>query len=283
MTIKIVFCGSPDFSIPALDMIANQKNYETLTIISQPDKPAKRGKKILSTPITNYAKEKNIPFYTPKSKQDFKDLILKLNPDLILVIAYGMIIPQEITDNFICINAHASLLPKYRGASPIQASLLHQDKETGVCLIQMNEKMDEGDIIKSAKTKISTETNFGTLHDILANETKQLIQQFLNTFTPKTPIIGTAQDHDQATYCQKITNQDLYLNPNDSIKTNYGKIKAFSPKPGAYITHQNKRIKIIDASIQNNKIIPTQVHVEGKKVMSYDDYLKGYKTDIILC
>ena len=167
MTLNIVFCASPQFAIPALDICIKLTPPTQLTVLSQPDKIRTRGKKSSPTPIKQHAINHNLTTYTPQTKEEFSKLIITINPDLVIVIAYGMIIPKAITDNYLCINAHASLLPQYRGASPIQTALLNNDAETGITLIKMNEKMDEGPIIEQ-KQPIAKDCTFKQLHDELA-------------------------------------------------------------------------------------------------------------------
>ena len=278
----LLFCGSPDFACPSLNHLITNKHWQ-IHVITQPDKVRSRGKKTSPTPVKTLAQTHKLPVHTPPSKETFSTIVNKLNPDLIIVIAYGMIIPESITSNYYCINAHASILPQYRGASPIQTSLLNQDSKTGVTLIHMNENLDEGPILDIQSIPINPSDNFQSLHDSLATLSATAItkisQDFLENNLPK----ETPQDHKNATYCKKIQKKDLELNPKNPIEKTLAKIKAFSPIPGAYIQINNKRIKILDAEIKSDTLIPKQVKPEGKPVMSYHDYCQGQRPPIQLC
>ena len=283
MNLNIIFCGSPEFSCESLSILAKLNINKTITVITQPDKIRKRGNKIQPTPVKALALQHNLTVHTPKSKNEFEKLITSIKPDLIIVIAYAMIIPKNITDTYLCINAHTSLLPKYRGASPIQTALLNQDNETGISLIQMNSKLDEGNIITQTTIPIEKTDTYGLLHDKLATLTASMILELIQSYLKNPNVDNTPQNHQLASYCSKITTSDCQLNINDPIKTNLAKIKAYSPKPGAYLTIQQQKIKILDAKIESNTLIPLQVQPEGKKVMSYTDYLLGNKKEINLC
>ena len=283
MTLNIVFCASPDFAIPALNACIKSKHTSKITVISQPDKIRTRGKNTTPTPIRKHAQDHNIVTHTPQCKTEFEQLIHCIKPNLIIVIAYGMIIPKTITDTYFCVNAHGSLLPKYRGASPIQAALLNNDSETGITLIKMNEKMDEGDIINSEKISISTKDTFGTLHDKLATLTHNMIATLLDHYQDKQVLSTKQQQHENATYCHKIIKSELYLNPTHPTTQNLAKIKAFSPKPGAYTWCNKKRLKVLNAFIENDKLMLTMVQPEGKKPMTYNDFRKGNQEPIELC
>tara|TARA_B100000427_G_scaffold329821_1_gene348170 strand:+ start:2827 stop:3678 length:852 start_codon:yes stop_codon:yes gene_type:complete len=283
MSLNIIFCGSPTFSCESLEALITLPINKTISVITQPDKIRKRGNKIQPTPIKTLAVKHNLQTYTPESKESFNKLITNLKPDIIIVIAYAMIIPKNITDTYICINAHTSLLPKYRGASPIQAALLNQDTKTGICLIHMNDKLDEGNIITSKEIAITKTDTYGHLHDKLATLTATMITEFINQFQNNTNLTSIPQNHQQASYCKKIKSNDYKLNIKDPIEITLAKIKAYSPKPGAYISINNKTIKILDAKIESGKLIPIKVQPEGKNVMLYKDYLLGNKNEINLC
>lgn len=282
MSLNIVFCGSPDFPCHTLKQLIDKRDY-TISVISQTDKIRSRGKKSTPTAVKSLALKNSLPTYTPESKIEFENIIKKINPDIIIVIAYGMILPKSIVSNYYCINAHGSLLPQYRGASPIQASILNQDKNTGITIIKMNEKMDEGNILLQESIDISPKDNFQIVHDKLAKLSTHLIITFLNKFKNKTTIVEIEQDHNKASYCHKINKGNLLLNKSDTLERTLAKIKAFSPLPGAYVIIDNKRVKILDAEIIENKLYPLKVKPEGKKIMSYSDYLLGQQKEIILC
>lgn len=261
--------GSPDFALSTLKSL--HEKYGVASVLTRPDAPKGRGKKLTPTPIKAWAEEHNIPVYTPQDKTEVASQLKELNPSLCVVIAYGMILPKSITDTIPCINLHGSILPQYRGASPIHASLLNNDTETGITAIQMNEKMDEGDILHINRIPIADSDTLQTLHDTLSELSAKTILDTLESPTTPRP-----QDHNQASYCQKLTTEDRKLTPNDSAPLKYGKIRAFSPKPGAFIEDPSgKKIKILNATLSNSTLIPITVQPEGKGPMTYSDYLLG--------
>lgn len=278
MKSKVIFCATPDFACPTLAKLHEDNTVNIIHVITQPDKIRTRGRQTSPTPVKALASKLNIETSTPTNKAEFKTIIEQLNPDLIIVIAYGMILPKEIVENYFCINLHASLLPMYRGASPIQTALLNNDTITGVTLIHMNEKMDEGDILAKQQCDITHSDNFLTVHNKLATLSATLCLNWLNQTKKPTPI---KQEHSKASYCKKIQKEDLELKITSQPAENYAKIRAFSPTPGAFIMKEGKRIKILEAKLENDIIIPTLVKPEGKKLMSYSDFKKGYNISLL--
>lgn len=270
---KILFCGTPDFAALHLKAILSAFPSLELQVLSRPDAPKGRGRKETVSPVKQVALDHHFPVATPHTKAELSTYVKTFNPDLIIVVAYGMIFPKELTDHYLCVNVHGSLLPAYRGASPIQASLLNNDLKTGITLIQMNEKMDEGDILGIAELPILETDNFQTLHDRLADCGTQLLLSFIQKFPTMTRL---KQDHQEATYCSKLSKADTILNPEDTLLTKLGKVRAFSPTPGATWIHNGKRIKILSAKSDGQKLIPLIVKPEGKGEMSYADYQRGY-------
>lgn len=268
-TLKIIFMASPDFALPSLQALYELPSVTISAVFSRPDTRKGRHKQLQPTPIKAWAINHHIETYTPTHKEELAEQVQKLNPDLIFVIAYGMILPKSVTDHYMCINVHGSLLPHYRGASPIHASLLHNDTQTGVTLIHMNEKMDEGDMIMKTTYDIDPKDNFQHLHDTLAQHSAEACASLIHDYPNLTM---TPQDHTQASYCSKLTSDDFELKDTDSLQTKQGKIRAFSPAPGAFIFQDGKRIKILEASVDGEKLIPIRVKPEGKREMSYRDY-----------
>ncbi|RAP33850.1 methionyl-tRNA formyltransferase [Candidatus Marinamargulisbacteria bacterium SCGC AG-410-N11] len=280
---KILFLGSPDFATTVLKKIYSDFSKYLVGVISQPDAAKGRGLKLFPTPVKAWSMSNQIPVFTPDSKTELSDNIQSINPDLVVVVAYGMILPKQITDNYVCINAHASLLPSYRGASPIHSSLLNQDSKSGVTIIQMNEKMDEGPIISKQETLLTASDNFETLHNRLAAIAANLCHEFISNFI-KSPTISTSiQNHQSASYCKKLSAKDYQILSTDSPKVILGKIKAFSPKPGAFIIRNDRRIKIINATLTQDQFTILTVKPEGKKEMSYHDFCLGNPEGITLC
>lgn len=308
---KIIFMGTPDFSVPTLTKLYEDKNIDLLMVVTKEDKEAGRGKDIKESDIKSKAKElnikynKNIPIYTPhKIKDDVKLIseIKNLNPDFIIVVAYGQILPKEILDipKYACINGHASLLPKYRGASPIQGALLNGEKETGTTTMLMSEGMDEGDILLTKKIDIDDEDTAGILFEKLSYITADLLIETINDFNNIKPI---KQDNSKATYVKMIKKEDGLIDiNNDTIDMIDRKVRGYYPWPSSFIKDENgKIIKIFKIKkydgdmIDNNKIIfkygkdkllmrckdgyveILELQAEGKKRMNSRDYINGMK------
>ena len=248
---KIIYMGTPDFAVPALKALANSE-HEVCAVFTQPDKP--RGRKMIMTPpdVKVCAEKLNIPVYQPETFKDGKplEIINKYNPDVIVVAAYGKILPKSVLDSakYGCINLHGSLLPKYRGASPIQQSVLNGDKETGVTAMQMDVGLDTGDILKVVKTEIGVNETSGELFDRLSLMGGELILDTLSALE-KGEITPIKQDESLATHTSKI---DKSLCPIDFTKPAFevhNKIRGLNPWPSCYTGLQGKMLKIWDADI----------------------------------
>lgn len=277
---KLLLMGTPRFSAMVFQDLVNAFPEKTFSVISRVDKPKGRGRSLLKSPVSDWALQTGLPLYRFSDKTAVEGFIQSYQPDLVLVVAYGLILPASIVHQFYCVNAHASLLPLYRGASPIQSALLSGDSHTGVTLIKMNEKMDEGDIISSAECPIFLDEFFPSLHDKLATLSSQLMIDMMSRFFSGQPLGLIPQESLKATYCEKITSQAFELLASDDAQTKYRKIKAYYPF--AFINHNGKRIRILNAEIQQGLLRPIQVQPEGKSGMSYEDYLRGNKIPILL-
>ncbi len=271
---SILFMGSPSYALPTLEALHKQFPDTTFTVFTRPDAPQGRSKTPVPTPIKTWALENQIPVFTPQSKTELAEQVQRINPSLIVVIAYGMILPKIITDTYFCLNLHGSLLPQYRGASPVQASLLNGDTKTGITLIKMNEKMDEGDIVYTVETAISENEHFGELFERLSHLSADSCLEFLSKCWPDN-IRFESQDHNKASVCYKLNKDDFELKPTENVETWLRKIKAFSPAPGAYVLEDGKRTKILKANYTNGQLLPEMVQPEGKKPMTYTDYCRG--------
>jgi methionyl-tRNA formyltransferase len=271
---RILFMGSPLFAVASLSAILGHSSVNVVAVVTQPDQPKGRGKQVTPTAVNLFATERGIPVFTPKTKRGLVNVVETLQPDMIVVVAYGRLLPAVITDKYVCLNVHGSLLPQYRGASPIHAALMNGDKLTGVTLIQMNEKMDEGPILSMSSCDIADGDSFQTLHDRLSEMGGQLLTHFFND--PKVCLADAVlQNVEIASYCQKLTSEDALLTSDRSAVENWGRVRAFSPVPGAYLIDGGKRIKIIDAVVSGEKLTPLVVKPEGKSAMSYEDYKRG--------
>lgn len=274
---RILFMGTPEFAVHIVDAVFRHFPELLSAVVTMPDAGRGRGKKETPSEVKQWAMKQHIPAETPQTKQEIIRLAEKYNPDLILVAAYGMILPKAVTDRYLCVNVHASLLPKYRGASPIQTALLRGDNRTGVTLFRMNEKMDEGDILLEREIPILETDNFGTLHDKLAALGAEASCDLIRIYQSESELIPVPQRHKNATYCKKIDKEDLKLPSEETPVQKLNRIRAFSPQPGAYTDHRGKRVKILAAELASgNRLLPTCVKPEGKNAMTYSDYLLAH-------
>jgi methionyl-tRNA formyltransferase len=297
---RIIFIGTSEFGIPTLEKL--KKEQELVLVITQPDKPAGRKKELTPPPIKVWALKNNIQVLQSENILNLKALIEEVKPDLSIVAAYGQIIPKDILDipKFKSINIHGSLLPKYRGASPIQAAILNQEQETGITLIQMDEKMDHGPIIAKEVVRLSGSETFVELYKKLGIVAADLISKILpDWFSGK--IIAAEQVHSHASYVKLIKREDAKLDWSQSAKVIDAKIRALNPEPGTWTMLDGKVVKILKASILGDhkielpgKIYPHQgllavktidnslqielIQLEGKSVVSGKDFLNGLKT-----
>lgn len=248
-SLNLVFAGTPAFTVPALDALAASK-HQLSAVYTQPDRPAGRGRRLQASPAKLWAEKHQIPVYQPLN---FKTLeaqneLKALKPDLLVVIAYGLILPQAVLDipRLGCINVHASLLPNWRGASPIQSSLLHGDTETGVTIMQLDAGMDTGPMLTRATCSISSDTTASSLHNTLALLAQQPLLETLDALAEGRahPI---AQQHEQASYAPKITKQDAIINWKKSAIHIDRQIRAFNPWPIARTEAGDQTLRVHQA------------------------------------
>ena len=272
--------GSPDFALPSLQAFRQSFPETKLIIFSRPDAPKGRNQKLTPTPIKSWALNQNLTVFTPMTKNELTSLVLEFNPDLIIVAAYGMIIPKQITNHYFCLNIHASLLPQYRGAAPMQAAILNNDPQTGITLMKIVEKLDSGPILSQEKIPLSPEDNIQSIHDNLADLGAQMLIKYLNNNFLTDNISYIEQNETKASYCPKIDKNllalDLKMDPNEFIN----RVRAFSPYPGAYLIFDNHRYKILKACNNNGKIEIREIQPEGKNKMTYQEFLLGHPKGI---
>ena len=247
MALKIIFMGTPSFAVPILESILNSQHH-ILAVYTQNPKKGDRGQKIKISPIHYFAKEKKIAVRSPQNldKEEMM-FIQKLNPDIIVVVAYGKIIPPEYLKikNIKFINIHASLLPKWRGAAPIQRSLMEMDEETGISIMKIIPKLDSGPFLLQEKIQIKKSDNYDSLSAKLANLGSRLIIKSLNLIeTNNFKLID--QDETKATYARKIDKKESKIDWNTPAKKLIAKINGLT-FPGAWFEHKKKRIKILEA------------------------------------
>jgi methionyl-tRNA formyltransferase len=242
---EIVFFGSPALALPSLKKLL-EADHSIALIITQPDRPSGRGKKLVPCPVKKTALDLNIPYYQPlkiRNDQTALDRIKEIRPDLNVVVAYGQIIPSSIIylPRYNSLNVHFSLLPKYRGASPIQWALLEGEDKTGITIFELDEKMDEGDILFQEEVKISSGENAAELEARLAQKGADLL---IKTIAQIDKLKHHKQDHSQATYAPKISKEDGKIDWTKNSLSIERQVRAFTPWPSAYAFLKDIRIKI---------------------------------------
>lgn len=250
---KIIFMGTPDYAEQILKTLINTSDIEVVAVYTQPDKPVGRKKVMTSPLVKTIGNENNIDVYQPNRLRDSEvvEELLKIECDYIVVAAYGQILPQTILDHAPCINLHASILPQYRGASPIQQTLLNNDKTTGVTAMLMEAGLDTGDILKISTIDVPSDEMVENLFNRLTEVACALTVDVLQNFSLYTPI---AQDDSLSTHCTKITKADGEV-VFENADTLYNKYRAFTPWPGIYLASGLKLKKInLEESASSNKI-----------------------------
>ena len=241
----ILFAGTPEFARASLRALV-ESNYKPAVILTQPDRPSGRGKKLSASPVKAYARSQGIEIWQPATLKDpdVADKITAINPDIIVVAAYGLILPQAILDipKFGCLNVHASLLPRWRGAAPIQQAILSGDAETGICLMQMEAGLDTGPVFASAATLIGEDETAGELHDRLASMGGELLVAGLQDILDG-KLEATSQDEAAATYAGKIQRQDAAIDWDRDAGEIHRGIRAYNPVPGAWFELDGDNIK----------------------------------------
>ncbi|HGM3505542.1 TPA: methionyl-tRNA formyltransferase [Clostridioides difficile] len=277
---KIVFMGTPDIAVPCLQKIIDEK-YEILGVVTQPDKPKGRGKKLGMSPVKELAIGNNIPVYQPIKARDkeFIDTMKSLNPDVIVVVAFGQILPKEILEipRLGCINVHVSLLPKYRGAAPINWVIINGEEKTGVTTMYMDEGLDTGDMILKTEVNLDENITAGELHDKMMNIGAETLKETLKLIEE-----GTAprevQNHEEFSYAP-IMNKSLgNIDFSKSAREIHNLVRGVNPWPSAYTTYNGVTMKIWKTKVLNEKSTKgagtiIDVSKEGIKVSTRDKVL----------
>jgi methionyl-tRNA formyltransferase len=245
---KIIFAGTPDFAVAPFDALV--KEHEVVAAFTQPDRKAGRGKKLTSPPVKAYALKIGVPVFQPTSLRDQAELIRSLNADLIVVVAYGMLLPQEILDipPLGCLNIHASVLPRWRGAAPIQRAIEAGDKQTGVSIMRMELGLDTGPVFKTLLLDIQGDDTSETMHDKLAKLGAKGICDVVKTLQKNPMLAPTPQDHATSNYARKITKTEAEINWHRSAKELHQQLRAFIPWPISQTTHNGTRLRLWQAS-----------------------------------
>ena len=259
---KIAFMGTPIFSVPILKNIY-QNGYEISAVYTQPPRKSNRGQKIEKSPIHSFAETISFDVRTPdklKNNKSEYEYFKKLDLDLVIIVAYGIIIPKEFLslskEGFI--NLHASILPRWRGAAPIQRSIMSQDKETGISVMRINEKLDEGDVSHIFKINIEENENAESLSERLSNLASEKISDVIDSIMDKEANFKP-QDHAKAIYAKKINKNEGLIDWNDKARNIIGKINGLFPYPGGYFIYKGERYKILKAKISFSKDQPGKV------------------------
>ncbi len=295
---RVVFMGTPDFSVPALERIATE--HEVVAVVTQKDKPKGRGMSVSYTPVKESALKLNIPIYQPDKvkEESFVDELKELNPDVIVVIAFGQILSNDILTlpKYGCINVHASLLPKYRGAAPIQWAVIDGEEKSGVCTMKMDEGLDTGDIIDVDEITLDPKETGGSLFDKLAKLGGELILKTLqNLEFGKATFIK--QDDSKSTYAKKMTKELGHIDFTKDAESIERLIRGLNPWPSAFTYLDGKVMKIWDADVVDAGGVPgtvisedkdsfviatgskalkvNELQLEGKKRMKASDFLNG--------
>lgn len=300
---KIIFFGTPQFSAEILEEIVKDPIFEVIAVVTQEDKPVGRGNQMTQPPVKKTAERANIKVIQPKN---IKELVEKLKEfesvDFFIVVAFGMILSQEILElPKICpLNIHASILPKYRGASPISEAILNGDKKTGISFMIMDEELDHGPVYKIVETNIkNTDTTETLTNKLRILATKHLPKTFEEIATNK--IKATPQNHTQATICKKIKKRDGKIDFTKNAEDIENMIRAYTPWPSVFFKMNDKKIKLIQAETSDENIkagtfiiegktlkigtnkgtlIPKILKPEGKRELKVEEFINGYKTFI---
>ena len=300
MSFKILFMGTPEFSIPILKSIY-ETNNKILEVYTQPPKKKNRGQKIINSPIHEYSKKLGISVRDPSEFDNEEiDHIEKLKPDLVIVVAYGKILPKKLLNlkNILFVNVHASLLPKWRGAAPIQRAIMNMDHETGVSIMKIVPKLDAGPVLIQSKIKITKEINLKELSDKMSELGAKLILDTLKLVENK-KVNFIEQNESEATYAKKIEKIETRINWKDDAGKILAKINAFCPNPGCWFELDGIRMKIIKAkeiiikgapgtildekltiACFRNAIQIIELQKEGKQKMTTNEFLRGNKIKI---
>ena len=247
---KVLFMGTPDFAVPCLESIIKSENNNVIGVVTQPDKPKGRGHKLQPTPVKAKAVEYNIPVFQPETlkNRSFEDELKQLNPDIIVVVAYGQILPEYILNfpKFGCINVHASLLPKYRGAAPIQWSVINGDTTTGVTTMYMAKSLDTGDMIQKAEIQIGDEETAGELHDRLSLIGADLIVETIKKLS-EGKAIRVPQNDSLSSYAPMLNKETGHIDWNKNSSDIINLIRGTNPWPGAFTSYKSEIMKIYKA------------------------------------
>ncbi|MDD3745136.1 MAG: methionyl-tRNA formyltransferase [Anaerostipes sp.] len=302
---KVIFMGTPEFAVPTLEKLI--EHHEVIAVVSQPDKQKGRGKKVLMTPVKEKAVEHGLLVLQPERARDeeFTAKLQELNPDVIVVVAYGQILPESILNipKYGCINVHGSLLPKYRGAGPIQWAVLNGEKETGITTMYMGKGLDTGDMIDKVSMELDPKETAGSLHDKLMHQGAQLLIETLEKLENYTAV-RTKQNDQESSYAPMLTKEMGQIDFTKSAKEIECLIRGLNPWPSAYTKLNGKVMKVWDADVKmwtgdekpgtivditkksivvaagENALELKEIQLAGKKRMQVQAFLLGYGVSV---
>ena len=301
--LKLAFAGTPELAKIVLESLINSNQYDIGIVFTKPDKPAGRGHKIRQSEVKSCAIKNKIEVLQPKNSQELESYALE-NYDLLLVVAYGLLLTPKILakPKYGCINIHASLLPRWRGAAPIQRAIEAGDIETGITIMQMDKDLDTGDILKQINCPINNDDTSGILHDRIANISAENINDILAKIVGNKFIVIN-QDNSKATYAKKITKHEAKLDWKKSAIELERKIRAYSPSPVAHTNFNGIDLRIWESKVKastlklkpgtllngkstldvmtgQNILSITKLQLSGKKIISAKDFLNSH-TDLV--
>ncbi len=300
---RILFMGTPAFALPALDGLTSH-SYPIIGVVTQPDRPSGRGQKEIAPPVKSLALKLGLPVWQPEKVkgQRFLEILHTLNPDMIVVAAFGQILPKAIIDfpTLGCLNIHPSLLPKYRGAAPLNWSIIRGETQTGVTIMLMDEGMDSGDILLQESTEIRTMETFGELHDRLADLGATMLLKTVEQVASGT-VQRRKQDPSLVTFAPRLTKETGRINWSDPVHQIVNLIRGLCPTPAAYTLLDGQTLKIylaearaqrvdgpagtvgqasadgLPVAASDGHVLVKEVQLAGKKRMPIGDFLRGYR------
>lgn len=307
----IVFMGTPDFAAPTLQALLDN-GYDVRAVVTQPDRPKGRGQQMCVSPVKALAMQHQLRVLQPekvRKDMEFQAILKEIAPDVIVVIAYGQILPESVLQipRLGCINVHASLLPKYRGAAPMQWAIIRGETETGVTTMMMDKGMDTGDMLLTAHVPVGEDDTAGTLHDTLAQTGAQLLIETLHGIAAGT-VARIPQDHALVTYAPLLKKEDGRINWQEHAIAIYNKVRGLSPWPGAYTTFNGMTVKLLQVKVEsapsdmNSMLLGSvialdknsgpliltsegairilKIQPENKQPMNCSDFCRGYRLNI---
>ena len=297
---KIIFMGTPSISLNYLKTLLNN-NYKIESVFTQPPRKKNRGMKIEPSPVHKFSLEKKISVFYPQKLDNFVyEQLKKIQPDIIIVMAYGLLLPSKFLSipKFGCINVHVSLLPRWRGAAPIQHTLLNGDEISGISIIKLENKLDAGPILFQKKIDVPNHITKDDLELKLTDLGCKSLIEFLPKYF-KSEIIPKIQDEKKVTYANKINSNSRKIDFNKKSLDVFNQIRAYSQNPGAWFLYKNHRIKLISVKINNNigkpssilndkfeisckdgSIVPLLLQREGKKIVSIEEFIRGFNFSV---